>query len=88
MHQSNVKKATRSMKIGILTFHKSINYGSVLQIWALQETIRLSNYTSTEKRKEMLRIITSDSVLSTLLLAGNNVREWIYGVSIIIKCLV
>ena len=29
-------------KIGILTFHKSINYGSVLQAWALCEA--LENY--------------------------------------------
>lgn len=29
-------------KIGILTFHKSINYGSVLQAWALSKT--LDNY--------------------------------------------
>ncbi|MBR5336711.1 MAG: polysaccharide pyruvyl transferase family protein [Lachnospiraceae bacterium] len=28
------------MKIGILTFHKSVNYGSVMQAWALQELIR------------------------------------------------
>lgn len=27
-------------KIGILTYHKSINYGSILQAWALQETIK------------------------------------------------
>ncbi len=27
-------------KIGILTFHKSINYGSVLQAWALQKTLQ------------------------------------------------
>ena len=26
-------------KIGILTFHKSINYGSVLQSWALSKVI-------------------------------------------------
>lgn len=28
-------------KIGILTFHKSINYGSVLQTWALQNILHL-----------------------------------------------
>ena len=26
-------------KIGILTFHKSINYGSVLQAWALSKVL-------------------------------------------------
>lgn len=33
-------------KIGILTFHKSINYGSVLQAWALQKMISLLGYQS------------------------------------------
>lgn len=28
------------MKIGILTFHKAINYGSVLQTWSLQEFLK------------------------------------------------
>lgn len=27
--------------IGILTFHKSVNYGSVLQAWALQHMLTL-----------------------------------------------
>ena len=27
-------------KAGILTFHKSVNYGSVLQAYALKETLR------------------------------------------------
>ena len=27
-------------KIGILTFHKSINYGSVLQAWALSKILK------------------------------------------------
>lgn len=31
-------------QIGILTFHKSINYGSVLQCWALQEFLRKNGY--------------------------------------------
>lgn len=31
-------------KIGILTFHKSINYGSVLQAWALQDIIEKKGY--------------------------------------------
>lgn len=30
-------------KIGILTFHKSINYGSVLQTWAFQEVLQRFN---------------------------------------------
>lgn len=30
-------------KIGILTFHKSINYGSVLQTWALKKTLQQLN---------------------------------------------
>ena len=30
-------------KTGILTFHKSINYGSVLQAWALQQTLLKMN---------------------------------------------
>lgn len=34
------------MKIGILTFHKSINYGSVLQAWALQRVLRKAGYSS------------------------------------------
>lgn len=37
------KKNTR---IGILTFHKAINYGSVLQAWALQKTLRMNEYDS------------------------------------------
>lgn len=32
------------MKIGILTFHKSINYGSVLQAWALQNLLLSFGY--------------------------------------------
>ena len=28
------------MKIGILTFHRAINYGAVLQCYALQETLK------------------------------------------------
>lgn len=35
------------MKVGVLTFHKSINYGSVLQAWALQQTL-LQNGIDTE----------------------------------------
>lgn len=31
-------------KIGILTFHKSINYGSVLQAWALQKVLLKEGY--------------------------------------------
>lgn len=31
-------------KIGILTFHKSINYGSVLQAWALEKILQKQNY--------------------------------------------
>lgn len=31
-------------KVGILTYHKSINYGSVLQAWALQEIIKKLGY--------------------------------------------
>ena len=31
--------------IGILTFHKSVNYGSVLQCWALQRALTLEGYT-------------------------------------------
>lgn len=30
-------------KIGILTFHKSINYGSVLQAWALCTALKEYN---------------------------------------------
>lgn len=37
------KKNTR---IGILTFHKAINYGSVLQAWALQQTLKTNEYDS------------------------------------------
>lgn len=37
------KKKTR---IGILTFHKAINYGSVLQAWALQNVLRMNEYDS------------------------------------------
>lgn len=33
------------MMIGILTFHKSVNYGSVLQCWALQRALTLEGYT-------------------------------------------
>lgn len=32
------------MKTGILTFHKSVNYGSVLQTWAMQELLRKEGY--------------------------------------------
>lgn len=32
------------MKIGILTFHKSINYGSVLQAWALSTILKSMGY--------------------------------------------
>ncbi len=32
------------MKIGVLTFHKSINYGSVLQAWATQELLKKAGY--------------------------------------------
>lgn len=32
------------MKIGILTFHKSINYGSVLQCWALRDILVKHGY--------------------------------------------
>ncbi len=34
----------KTKKVGILTFHKSINYGSVLQCWALQKTIEKLGY--------------------------------------------
>lgn len=37
------KKNTR---IGILTFHKAINYGSVLQAWALQNALKMNEYDS------------------------------------------
>jgi len=46
------------MKIACLTFHNSTNYGSVLQVYALQEVIKnmgheyeIINYTNFEKRK-------------------------------------
>lgn len=32
------------MKIGILTYHKSINYGSVLQAWALQQALEAKGF--------------------------------------------
>ena len=32
--------------IGILTFHKSVNYGSVLQAWALQRMLALKGIES------------------------------------------
>lgn len=32
------------MKIGILTYHKSINYGSVLQCWSLQQVLKKRGY--------------------------------------------
>ncbi|WP_026766539.1 polysaccharide pyruvyl transferase family protein [Selenomonas ruminantium] len=32
------------MKIGILTYHKSINYGSVLQCWSLQQILKKRGY--------------------------------------------
>lgn len=35
---------TSNKRIGILTFHKSINYGSVLQTWALQRTLQQFGY--------------------------------------------
>ena len=34
------------MKIGIITFHGSHNYGSVLQAYATQETIKKLGYQS------------------------------------------
>ena len=34
------------MKIGILTFHKSINYGSVLQTWATKDLLERMGYTA------------------------------------------
>ncbi|WP_418215311.1 hypothetical protein [Blautia sp.] len=33
------------MKIGSMTFNESINYGSVLQAWALQKVLLDSGYT-------------------------------------------
>lgn len=36
----------KTAKIGILTFHKAINYGSVLQAWALQNTLKMNGYDS------------------------------------------
>lgn len=36
----------KNLKIGILTFHKSINYGSVLQAWALQKALKKLGYES------------------------------------------
>ena len=35
---------TKNLRIGILTFHKSINYGSVLQAYALSKTLKDAGY--------------------------------------------
>lgn len=32
------------MRIGIITFHRAINYGAVLQTYALQKFLNVSNY--------------------------------------------
>ena len=32
------------MRIGIITFHRAINYGAVLQTYALQKFLNDSNY--------------------------------------------
>ena len=32
------------IKIGVLTFHKAINYGSILQAWALQNVLKNNGY--------------------------------------------
>ena len=35
---------SRIMKIGIMTFHRAINYGAVLQTYALQKYLNDSGY--------------------------------------------
>lgn len=41
------------MKIGVITYHRAINYGAVLQTYALQEALRKLDVNS-EKGKSMI----------------------------------
>ena len=56
------------MKIGILTFHKSINYGSVLQAWALQQVLIDNNMESViiDYEPEKYKILYESNVISAI----------------------
>lgn len=73
------------MKIGILTFQKAINYGAVLQLYALQKIVRklgvdteVINYIS-PKLKNDYKIIRSNDGLKNLLASIFCARHFMSG---------
>lgn len=59
--------------IGILTFHKSVNYGSVLQAWALQRVLAMKGYLpeiidyEPEKYEEMYAVFVKAGTLRSVM---------------------
>lgn len=69
------------MKIGILTFHRAINYGAVLQAYALQETLRslghdvwVIDYRQPRVERTDRRVFQPDDKIN--LLKGFHLRSW------------
>ncbi len=70
------------MKIGILTFHRAINYGAVLQAYALQETLHglgheVSVIDYRQPRVERTDRKPFDSKAKNILLKRMHIRSWL-----------
>ena len=63
--------------LGIITFHKSWNYGSVLQAWALQDILQRNGYHvdiidyEPQHLNEMYTIFRNNNSISSLIFTGS-----------------